>query len=116
MVGSGTRFSVVKGNKATISPEDTQTEIMGVDSAGNMAVPGNISAGKYFAQAIELSMSTPYIDFHFNDSTADYTTRLIENVAGELTLEGAFMCKSIYTPGEHSWREALPRAIQRMDN
>lgn len=61
-------------------------------------------------------MSTPYIDFHFNDSTADYTTRLIENVAGELTLEGAFMCKSIYTPGEHSWREALPRAIQRMDN
>ncbi|MCS6059307.1 hypothetical protein LNN75_09100 [Klebsiella pneumoniae subsp. pneumoniae] len=29
MVGSGTRFSVVKGNKATISPEDTQTEIMG---------------------------------------------------------------------------------------
>ncbi|HHC2367132.1 TPA: tail fiber domain-containing protein, partial [Klebsiella pneumoniae] len=75
MVGSGTRFSVVKGNKSTISPEDTQTEIMGVDSAGNMTVPGNISAGKYFAQAIELSMSTPYIDFHFNGSIADFTAR-----------------------------------------
>jgi hypothetical protein len=25
-------------------------------------------------QAIELSMSTPYIDFHFNGSTADYRT------------------------------------------
>lgn len=109
MVGSGTRFSVVKGNKATISPEDTQTEIMGVDSAGNLAVPGNISAGKYFAQAIELSMSTPYIDFHFNDSTADYTTRLIENVAGELTLEGAFMCKKhLYAWGALTARSVAP--------
>lgn len=107
MVGSGTRFSVVKGNKATISPEDTQTEIMGVDSAGNMAVPGNISAGKYFAQAIELSMSTPYIDFHFNDSTADYTTRLIENVAGELTLEGAFMCKKHL----YAWGALMARSV-----
>ncbi|MBK0531962.1 tail fiber domain-containing protein [Klebsiella pneumoniae] len=109
MVGSGTRFSVVKGNKATISPEDTQTEIMGVDSAGNLAVPGNISAGKYFAQAIELSMSTPYIDFHFNNSTADYTTRLIENVSGELTLEGAFMCKKhIYAWGALMARSVAP--------
>ena len=107
MVGSGTRFSVVKGNKATISPEDTQTEIMGVDSAGNVAVPGNISAGKYFAQAIELSMSTPYIDFHFNDSTADYTTRLIENVAGELTLEGAFMCKKHL----YAWGALMARSV-----
>ncbi|HBR1940740.1 TPA: tail fiber domain-containing protein [Klebsiella pneumoniae] len=107
MVGSGTRFSVVKGNKATISPEDTQTEIMGVDSAGNLAVPGNISAGKYFAQAIELSMSTPYIDFHFNDSTADYTTRLIENVAGELTLEGAFMCKKHL----YAWGALMARSV-----
>lgn len=107
MVGSGTRFSVVKGNKATISPEDTQTEIMGVDSAGNLAVPGNISAGKYFAQAIELSMSTPCIDFHFNDSTADYTTRLIENVAGELTLEGAFMCKKHL----YAWGALMARSV-----
>ncbi|HBV3207455.1 TPA: tail fiber domain-containing protein [Klebsiella pneumoniae] len=107
MVGSGTRFSVVKGNKATISPEDTQTEIMGVDSAGNLAVPGNISAGKYFAQAIELSMSTPYIDFHFNNSTADYTTRLIENVAGELTLEGAFMCKKHL----YAWGALMARSV-----
>ncbi|HBT0516290.1 TPA: tail fiber domain-containing protein [Klebsiella pneumoniae] len=107
MVGSGTRFSVVKGNKATISPEDTQTEIMGVDSAGNLAVPGNISAGKYFAQAIELLMSTPYIDFHFNDSTADYTTRLIENVAGELTLEGAFMCKKHL----YAWGALMARSV-----
>ncbi len=109
MVGSGTRFSVVKGNKATISPEDTQTEIMGVDSAGNLAVPGNISAGKYFAQAIELSMSTPYIDFHFNGSAADYTTRLIEATSGELTLEGAFMCKKhLYTWGEVMARNIAP--------
>ncbi|EIX9757137.1 tail fiber domain-containing protein [Klebsiella pneumoniae] len=88
MVGSGTRFSVVKGNKSTISPEDTQTEIMGVDSAGNMTVPGNISAGKYFAQAIELSMSTPYIDFHFNGSIADFTARIIQDRQNRLNIQG----------------------------
>lgn len=89
MVGSGTRFSVVKGNKSTISPEDTQTEIMGVDSAGNMTVPGNISAGKYFAQAIELSMSTPYIDFHFNYSTDDFTGRIMATAADQISVQGS---------------------------
>lgn len=34
---------------------------------------GNV-AGSY----IELSAATPYIDFHYNSSTADYTSRIIE--------------------------------------
>ncbi|HHO0409190.1 TPA: tail fiber domain-containing protein, partial [Klebsiella quasipneumoniae] len=71
--------------------EDTQTEIMGVDSAGNMTVPGNISAGKYFAQAIELSMSTPYIDFHHNNSTNDYTARFITTAADQLSVQGSHL-------------------------
>ena len=42
-----------------------------------------------FFSNIELSSATPYIDFHFNNSTSDYTTRIIENSSGELTLVGS---------------------------
>ncbi|WP_163009871.1 tail fiber domain-containing protein, partial [Pseudomonas viridiflava] len=31
----------------------------------------------------------PYIDFHYNNSAADYDVRLINQVAGVLTLQGA---------------------------
>ncbi len=95
MVGKSTRFSVVKSAADRISATDAQTEIFGVDSSGNAEVinnlsvagkatvkgditgSGSINAGnKVSAASIELSFSTPYIDFHFNNSTSDYTTRL----------------------------------------
>ncbi|OUC36816.1 hypothetical protein BJP35_2950 [Enterobacter sp. J49] len=37
--------------------------------------------------SIELSSSTPFIDFHYNNTTADYTTRISEDAAGELTIK-----------------------------
>ncbi|HCT6262479.1 TPA: tail fiber domain-containing protein [Klebsiella quasipneumoniae] len=54
-------------------------------------------------------MGTPYIDFHFNNSSSDYTTRLIENTSGELTLEGALMCKKhMYAWGAVMARNVAP--------
>lgn len=35
------------------------------------------------------SVATPYIDFHYNNSTADYTSRIIESASGELSINGA---------------------------
>ncbi|PAT70355.1 phage tail protein, partial [Klebsiella pneumoniae] len=96
-VGSGTPFRVQRSRATTVSPTDTFDDILVIDANNQTTLPGALSAGgnidntskgKVLTQAIELSMSTPYIDFHFNGSTADYTTRLIESVAGELTLEG----------------------------
>lgn len=46
---------------------------------------------------IELSGSTPFIDFHYNSSTADYTTRLIEGLSGQLTCTGKFRIGLNYT-------------------
>ncbi|TJZ59580.1 tail fiber domain-containing protein [Raoultella planticola] len=46
-----------------------------------------ISSTPYF-RGIELSHTTPFIDFHFNNSSADYTTRLIESSSGTLSLIG----------------------------
>ncbi|MGI1608017.1 beta strand repeat-containing protein [Klebsiella michiganensis] len=43
----------------------------------------------YFG-SIELSAVTPFIDFHFNKSSSDYTTRLIESSSGTLSLLGNY--------------------------
>lgn len=43
-----------------------------------------------YASAIELSSATPYIDFHFNSSSADYTSRIIESASGYLQIPGSF--------------------------
>lgn len=117
-VGSGTPFKVQRASTATVAPDSTYEDIfvIGVDKQttlpGPLSAGGNInntSKGKVLTQAIELSMSTPYIDFHFNGSAADYTTRLIEATSGELTLEGAFMCKKhLYTWGEVMARNIAP--------
>ncbi|HIG7752780.1 TPA: tail fiber domain-containing protein [Klebsiella pneumoniae] len=117
-IGSGTPFKVQRASTATVAPGSTYEDIfvIGVDKQttlpGPLSAGGNInntSKGKVLTQAIELSMSTPYIDFHFNGSAADYTTRLIEATSGELTLEGAFMCKKhLYTWGEVMARNIAP--------
>lgn len=117
-VGSGTPFRVQRSRASTVSPSDTFDDILIIDGNNQTTLPGALSAGgnidntpkgKVLTQAIELSMSTPYIDFHFNGSTADYTTRLIESVAGELTLEGAFMCKKhLYAWGAMMARSVAP--------
>ncbi|MDP0838061.1 tail fiber domain-containing protein [Klebsiella pneumoniae] len=119
-VGSGTSFRVQRSRATTVSPTDTFDDILVIDANNQTTLPGALSAGgnidntskgKVLTQAIELSMSTPYIDFHFNGSTADYTTRLIESVAGELTLEGAFMCKKhLYAWGAIMARNIAPSA------
>lgn len=41
-----------------------------------------------FTQSIELYGFTPYIDFHFNNSSADYTSRIVEVVSGCLAING----------------------------
>lgn len=97
-VGSGTPFKVQRANTATVSPTSTYEDIfvIGVDKQttlpGALAAGGNIdntSKGKVLTQAIELSMSTPYIDFHYNGSSADFTARLIQDRSNRLNAQVA---------------------------
>lgn len=46
-----------------------------VDTSGNASI-----------RSLELRDATPYIDFHFGESTADYTSRIIEAASGQLNL------------------------------
>lgn len=63
----------------------------GGNLAGGLTGPNFIATnGKnhasIFPGSIELSDSTPFIDFHAANSTADYDSRIINNTAGRLTL------------------------------
>ncbi|EMN9422421.1 TPA: tail fiber domain-containing protein [Klebsiella pneumoniae] len=84
MVGKSSRFSVVRSDKDRISATDEQTEIFGVEANGDVKVANSLFAKGILqsdyqvrTQSIELSSSTPYIDFHHNNSTDDYTHRII---------------------------------------
>ena len=85
---------------------------------GNYKIYNNNTT--YNAGWIELSGGAPYIDFHFNNSTADYTSRIIENASGRLYIPGklaigytndsyslataSFICASwIRTVGNTGW-------------
>lgn len=54
----------------------------GTVTGTNFAITG--SSTNFGQGHIELYGSTPYIDFHFNNSTADYTSRIIEEASGRL--------------------------------
>lgn len=50
--------------------------------------------------AIELISATPFIDFHYASSTADYTSRIIENASGQLNINGvSFSNSNVSTSG-----------------
>lgn len=46
---------------------------------------------------VEMSGSTPFIDFHYNNSTADFTSRIIEGLSGQLTITGKLRVGLSYT-------------------
>ncbi|AVO98626.1 tail fiber domain-containing protein [Klebsiella pneumoniae] len=84
MVGKSSRFSVVRSDQDRISATDGQTEIFGVEANGDVKVVNSLYAKGILqsdyqvkAQSIELSFSSPYIDFHYGNSAADYTHRII---------------------------------------
>ncbi|RMV44444.1 tail fiber domain-containing protein [Pseudomonas syringae group genomosp. 3] len=47
-------------------------------------------------RALELTHTTPWIDFHFNNTAADYDVRLINDSAGTLTLDGRLASKGTW--------------------
>lgn len=61
-----------------------------VVSKGLTANSGQITANN---GGIELYHASPYVDFHFNRSSADYTARIINDAADQLT----FDCRSVRT-------------------
>lgn len=99
-VGSGTPFRVQRSRATTVSPADTFDDILVIGTNNQTTLPGdlvvgggfdNTAKGKLYSQALELSMGTPYIDFHHNKSANDYTARIITTAADQLSVQGSHL-------------------------
>lgn len=73
-------LAFLDSNVASATKLQTARTIWGQSFDGTEDVNGTISG----APAIELYYSTPHIDFHYNNSSADYTSRIIEIESGKL--------------------------------
>lgn len=82
-----------------------------VEIGGNFNVAGGSAqfdsdvsvTGELRAPNIELSNAYPYIDFHYNYSTADFTSRIIESASGVLRVNNV----------EFSWDDRLTFATHK---
>lgn len=70
-----------------------------VNSTGTFSVASQaeFTSGFTARAGLELYGTTPYIDFHHANSTADYTSRLITSAASELTCIGGFKVSGTHT-------------------
>lgn len=73
-------LAFTEGNVYSATKLQTARTIWGQSFDGTEDVNGTLSG----APAIELYYSTPHIDFHYNNSSADYTSRIIETSSGLL--------------------------------
>lgn len=94
--GRGSQIVLTPNQGITISSETyiecTKTKIDGTLHVynGTATFDGALvaNASATFNQGLELYHATPYIDFHFNKSSTDYTSRIIESSSGVLTITG----------------------------
>lgn len=97
-VGSGTPFKIQRTNTATVSPASTVEDILTIGTDKKTTLPGAlftggdvVAKGFLYAKAIELSFETPYIDFHFNYSTDDFTGRIVATAADQISVQGSHL-------------------------
>ena len=97
-VGSGTPFKIQRTNTATVSPASTVEDILTIGTDKKTTLPGALSTGGdvvanglLYAKAIELSFGSPYIDFHFNYSTDDFTGRIIATAADQISVQSSHL-------------------------
>lgn len=99
-ISFGDAWITYQGSGLDINSADTGIELTGDTSiAGKLSATGAISSSSSITSAsalisnggaVELFGATPFIDFHYGSSSADYTSRLIANAANKLTCTSDF--------------------------
>ena len=90
--------SIVSDNKTNTDNSISDINSRIVDLTSSQDITGhktfssgiNLNSNTLNAGQIELSASTPYINFYFNESTDNYTSRLIATTSSRLDCEGDF--------------------------
>ncbi len=76
------------GNAATATKLATARSLWGNNFDGSAAISGTINGTPSieFKPTATTSNNGGYLDFHYNQSTADYTSRIIESASGTLSI------------------------------
>ena len=97
------------GNLANFSISEKKVTFNNPAEFKDTLIAKGLSVGDIYATSIsvqnsgvELYGSTPFIDFHFNKSNTDYTSRIIELERGKLNVNGA-----VFTDGGTIWGTGL---------
>lgn len=78
----GTTGNVSVGGNLSVTGASTCTG--GVTVSGESTFNNKVN---FKGNGVELYHTSPYMDFHFNNSTADYTSRIIEESSGTITIK-----------------------------
>lgn len=78
----GTTGNVSVGGNLSVT--GTSTCAGGVTISGESTFNNKVN---FKGNGVELYHTSPYMDFHFNNSTADYTSRIIEESSGTITIK-----------------------------
>lgn len=78
----GTSGNVSVGGNLSVTGTSTFTGA--ITASGESTFNNKVN---FKGNGIELYRTSPYIDFHFNNSTADYTSRIIEESSGIITIK-----------------------------
>ena len=69
-----------------------------VSASGDIQAIGSLYSTKLYTGSIKLSAQYPYIDFHFNNSTEDYTSRIWESSYKNININGVdFRSSTVYS-------------------
>lgn len=97
------------GNLANFSISEKKVTFSCPTTFNDTLIAKGLSVGDIYATSIsvqnsgvELYGSTPFIDFYFNKSNTDYTSRIIELESGKLNVNGA-----VFTNGGTIWGTGL---------
>lgn len=90
------------GGQVTIAGNGKMAVNGDIESTGDLTCARVFSKGALQTESggIELFHASPFIDFHFNKSTSDYTARIINDAADQLT----FDCRSVRTLNDFTAR------------
>jgi len=96
-IGSLLYFDTEKPQLKVGTNSTTAFTHAGVSNYPKLYVDGEIgTSGGMWGGFAELYYSTPYIDFHYNNSTSDYTSRIIESASGSLTFKSTASSPKYY--------------------
>ena len=99
-----TATTATKANQLT-----TARTIWGQSFNGTANVSGTMTNVSVIEFTSPLTGNGGIIDFHFNGSTADYTSRIIEVSSGTITIDGKLTADTVYNAVWNDYAEFFPR-------